>query len=198
MHFVVGIHGANIGRSKVMRFERALKFVCLSLVLGLSGAAVLASPNPKANPADPEKVLRVAFPTPETGFDPVRVNDLYSNTITAAIFQPLLTYDWLAMPTQIVPNAAEAMPDISADSKPTPSKSKRACTSRPTKPSKDKGENSQRMILFTPCYAMQTLKIEAHRSLTLMTRFLDSPNPGRRRWPVANLITIKNILVSSP
>ena len=91
--------------------------VCLCLLLGLSCAAGLAAPNPKANPADPEKVLRVAFPTPETGFDPVRVNDVYSNTITAAIFQPLLTYDWMAMPTQIVPNAAESMPVISDDNK---------------------------------------------------------------------------------
>jgi len=68
---------------------RAFQNVCLSLVLVLTCTAVLAAPDPKANPADPEKVLRVAFPVPETGFDPVRVNDLYSNTITAAIFQPL-------------------------------------------------------------------------------------------------------------
>jgi len=76
-----------------------------------------SAPNPKTNPADPDKVLRLAFPTPETGFDPVRVNDLYSNTIAAAIFQPLLTYDWMAMPTKLVPNAAEAMPEVSADLK---------------------------------------------------------------------------------
>ncbi len=93
-----------------------------ALILGASLMALppsLAStaPNPKANPADPEKVLRVAFPVPESGFDPVRVNDLYSNTITAAIFQPLLTYDWMASPTRLVPDAAEAMPEVSKDGK---------------------------------------------------------------------------------
>jgi ABC-type oligopeptide transport system substrate-binding subunit len=93
----------------------AFQTLLASLVLGLSVTMALASPNPKANPADPEKVLKVAFPVPETGFDPVRVNDLYSNTITGVIFQPLLTYDWMAMPTRLVPNAAESMPVVSDD-----------------------------------------------------------------------------------
>ena len=115
MLFVVGLKAAPNVRPNIMSAWRAFQNVCLSLVLALTCTAVLAAPDPKANPADPEKVLRVAFPVPETGFDPVRVNDLYSNTITAAIFQPLLTYDWMAMPTQIVPNAAESMPEISAD-----------------------------------------------------------------------------------
>ena len=87
-----------------------------SLMFVLSAQANPA-PNPKANPADPNKVLRLAFPVPETGFDPVRVNDLYSNTINAAIFQPLVSYDWMAMPTKLVPDAAEALPDISKDGK---------------------------------------------------------------------------------
>ena len=89
-----------------------LVFSFLLLAQEVSASSV---PNPKANPADPQKVLRLAFPVAETGFDPVRVNDLYSNTITAAIFQPLLTYDWMAMPTQLVPDAAEALPEISKD-----------------------------------------------------------------------------------
>jgi ABC-type oligopeptide transport system substrate-binding subunit len=87
-------------------------FACLMLA---SQAHANQVPNPKANPADPNKVLRLAFPVPETGFDPVRVNDLYSNTVNAGIFQPLITYDWMAMPTKLVPDAAEAMPDISKD-----------------------------------------------------------------------------------
>jgi len=98
-------------------------------------------PNPKANPADPQKVLRLAFPVPETGFDPVRVNDLYSNTINAAIFQPLVTYDWMAMPTRLVPDAAEAMPEISKDGKHTLSKLKKACFLPPTRRSKVIAEN---------------------------------------------------------
>jgi len=63
--------------------------------------------------ADPNKVLRVAFPVQETGFDPVRVSDLYSNTVNEAIFDRLLTYDYLARPAKLVPMIAEAMPEIS-------------------------------------------------------------------------------------
>ena len=89
--------------------------LCMTTAIGTANASPL--PNPQANPADPNKVMRMAFPVPETGFDPVRVNDLYSNTINAAIFQPLVTYDWMAMPTKLVPDAAEAMPEISKDGK---------------------------------------------------------------------------------
>jgi ABC-type oligopeptide transport system substrate-binding subunit len=50
--------------------------------------------------ADPAKVLRISFPVAETGFDPVRVSDLYSNTVNEAIFERLLTYDYLARPAR--------------------------------------------------------------------------------------------------
>ena len=65
------------------------------------------------NQADPAKVLRMAFPAAETGFDPVRVSDLYSNIVNGGIFQPLVTYDWMARPSTIVPDAAQALPEIS-------------------------------------------------------------------------------------
>jgi ABC-type transport system substrate-binding protein len=63
--------------------------------------------------ADPGKVLRLAFPVAETGFDPVRVSDLYSNIVNEAIFERLLTYDYLARPAKLVPMTAEAMPEVS-------------------------------------------------------------------------------------
>jgi len=63
--------------------------------------------------ADPAKVLRVSFPVQETGFDPPKVSDLYSNTVNEAIFDRLLTYDYLARPAKVVPMAAEALPEIS-------------------------------------------------------------------------------------
>lgn len=62
--------------------------------------------------ADPAKVLRITFPTGETGFDPCRVSDLYSNTVNEAIFDRLLTYDYLARPAKLVPMAAESMPEV--------------------------------------------------------------------------------------
>jgi ABC-type transport system substrate-binding protein len=67
--------------------------------------------------ADPNKVLRVAFPTAETGFDPVRTSDLYSATINEAIYERLLTYDYLARPAKVVPMVAETMPEVTDNGK---------------------------------------------------------------------------------
>ena len=58
------------------------------------------------------KTLRVTFQVAETGFDPVRVSDYYSGTVIESIFDPLLTYDYLARPAKLVPNVAEALPVI--------------------------------------------------------------------------------------
>jgi ABC-type transport system substrate-binding protein len=73
-------------------------------VLGLSVAGAQA--------ADPAKILRITFQAAETGFDPVKVSDYYSGTVISAIFDPLLTYDYLARPAKLVPNTAVALPDI--------------------------------------------------------------------------------------
>jgi peptide/nickel transport system substrate-binding protein len=63
--------------------------------------------------ADPDKILRIEFYVAETGFDPVKVQDYYSQTVCEAIFEPLMTYDYLARPAKLAPRAAEAMPVIS-------------------------------------------------------------------------------------
>src|SRR5205809_2973589 len=68
-----------------------------------------------AHAANGEKILRVTFQAAETGFDPVRVSDYYSGSIIEAIFDPLLTYDYLARPAKLVPNTTEALPQVSAD-----------------------------------------------------------------------------------
>jgi peptide/nickel transport system substrate-binding protein len=65
--------------------------------------------------AQPEsKILRITFQAAETGFDPARVHDYYSSMIIEAIYDTLLTYDYLARPAKLVRNAA-AMPEVSAD-----------------------------------------------------------------------------------
>jgi len=76
-------------------------------------AAVIAPP--AAAQADPKKVLRVAFPIAETGFDPQAAGDLYSNHVIRAIFDTAYTYDYLARPLKLVPNTAVSLPQISAD-----------------------------------------------------------------------------------
>ena len=63
--------------------------------------------------ADPKKVVRLSFEVAETGFDPVRVSDGYSATVNEAIFERLLTYDYLARPAKLAPMVAEAMPEVS-------------------------------------------------------------------------------------
>ena len=87
------------------------------LVVGAIAAGfAFASGSVFAQP-DPNKVLRVAFRTAETGFDPHVATDLYSNYVNRAIFDPLLRYDYLSRPHTIVPNTAAALPQGSADGK---------------------------------------------------------------------------------
>jgi ABC-type transport system substrate-binding protein len=67
--------------------------------------------------ADMNKVLRIAFVAGETGFDPIRVTDSYSNGVIEQIYEPLLTYDYLARPARLVPMTAEAMPQVTDNGK---------------------------------------------------------------------------------
>ncbi len=73
-------------------------------------AALAAAP---AGAADPAKVLHLEFYVAETGFDPVKVQDYYSQAVNEAIFDTLLTFDYLARPAKLVPRAAEALPAVS-------------------------------------------------------------------------------------
>ena len=57
-----------------------------------------------------KKVLRFGFRTAETGFDPQRIDDRYSVGVCENLFEPLLTYDYLARPAKLVPLVAEAIP----------------------------------------------------------------------------------------
>lgn len=63
------------------------------------------------------KVLRYAFRVAETGFDPARISDLYSRTVTSHLFESLYGYDHLARPAKIKPLTADGMPQASADFK---------------------------------------------------------------------------------
>ncbi|HSN32322.1 MAG TPA: ABC transporter substrate-binding protein, partial [Ideonella sp.] len=68
-----------------------------------------------ADAASAPKVLRYAFPTSETGFDPAQISDLYSRTVTPHIFEAPYAYDPLARPVRIRPLTAAALPEVSAD-----------------------------------------------------------------------------------
>lgn len=74
------------------------------------GEAAAQAPAPAG-----QKVLRYAFPTAETSFDPTQINDLYSRIVTAHVFEALYAYDPLARPVKIKPLTAEALPEASED-----------------------------------------------------------------------------------
>jgi len=67
--------------------------------------------------ADMSKTLRVTFQVAETGFDPTRTSDYYSGMVNEAIYDRLLTYDYLARPSKLVPEAAESLPQITDNGK---------------------------------------------------------------------------------
>jgi ABC-type transport system substrate-binding protein len=78
---------------------------------GSASPAVAGSSAPKG--AAPIKTLRYAFPIAETGFDPAQISDAYSRIIAANMFEAPLTYDPLARPAKVVPQTAQALPEIS-------------------------------------------------------------------------------------
>ena len=84
---------------------------CRALALCLLATGLInAQP---VHAADPGKILRVAFEAPDDGFDPVKTTNLYSGWVNEAIYENLLTYDYLARPAKLVPRTAEAMPEVS-------------------------------------------------------------------------------------
>ena len=80
----------------------ALVAACLACALLAAGPAAAAVER---------KVLRISFRTAEAGFDPQRIFDRYSVGVCENLFEPLLTYDYLARPVRLVPLTAEAIPE---------------------------------------------------------------------------------------
>ena len=69
-----------------------------------------------ATTTPPRRLLRIAFPAPESTFDPPQTNsDYYSSTLIQQILESPLSYDYLARPVRLLPNTAAAMPEVSAD-----------------------------------------------------------------------------------
>jgi oligopeptide transport system substrate-binding protein len=85
----------------------------LSLVFALAMAPVAATPAAGADAA--ERTLRVGIPwVPET-FDPARAADMLTWYLLAGVYDTLYVLDPVARPAAIVPTAAAALPEISAD-----------------------------------------------------------------------------------
>jgi ABC-type transport system substrate-binding protein len=84
----------------------------LQLVTRLAILLLACLPGFAATPAAgaEQKVLRFAFRSVETGFDPQRIDDVYSSAVCGEIFEPLLEFDYLARPFKLVPLVAESVP----------------------------------------------------------------------------------------
>ncbi len=88
----------------------------LSKFFGIVGLSLFWMSNIHAAdraPNNPEKVMRYAFRVAETGFDPAKISDLYSRTVTENIFEALYNYDYLARPVKVKPLTADGMPVVS-------------------------------------------------------------------------------------
>ena len=77
----------------------------------LAGPVVARAADRPAEPGG--NILRVPFSAAETGFDAVRISDLYSRTVIAHIFEALYRYDPLATPVKVCPLTAAALPEVS-------------------------------------------------------------------------------------
>lgn len=93
-----------------MEFKR-LHVALMACAMSCGGVAIAKSP------AQPNKVLNLAFEAPDDGFDMVKTYNFYSGNIAEVIFEPLLKYDYLARPVVLVPNTAQAMPKIEQEGK---------------------------------------------------------------------------------
>ena len=97
-------------------FMRAFAFaVVTAFSLAVGTATVAAQPASPPAADGVKKVLRYAFEVAETSLDPVKIQDIYSRTLTPHIFESLLRYDPLARPIKVRPLTAEAMPTHSDD-----------------------------------------------------------------------------------
>src|SRR5512138_161591 len=94
---------------------RAMRRAAAVLVTCLSVSTVATSDARAQSVNDGPKVLRYAFEVAETSFDPVKINDLYSRTVTPHIFEAPFQFDHLARPIKIKPLTAAAMPEHSPD-----------------------------------------------------------------------------------
>lgn len=107
------VHAAP--RQQVRMARKTFAWLGASALAACASVTMIAAAPAVA--ADPAKVLNWHFETPETGFDPVLTSDFYSSTVMEAIFERLLTYDYLARPLKLVPMVTEALPEVSPDGK---------------------------------------------------------------------------------
>jgi len=93
-----------------MNLARCVAALCIAAL----SASVQAQQAP-APAASAPKVVRYAFLSAESSFDPVRISDLYSRIVTSHIFEGLYQFDYLSTMPTVRPNTAVGMPEIADD-----------------------------------------------------------------------------------
>ena len=105
----------NAGWRGVLATGAALFALAAAQVANAAASAATAATSvtsPVTSPADPNKVIHAALVAADDGFDIARTYNAYSIWVAESIFEPLLTYDYLARPAKLVPLAAEALPQV--------------------------------------------------------------------------------------
>jgi ABC-type transport system substrate-binding protein len=62
-----------------------------------------------------EREINLISPEKITGFDPIHVSDMYAGNETGKVYEGLFEFHPLKRPYELMPNLAEALPDVSAD-----------------------------------------------------------------------------------
>ncbi|MEX1098846.1 MAG: ABC transporter substrate-binding protein [Bacteriovoracaceae bacterium] len=62
-----------------------------------------------------EKILNLTVESKVKGMDPINTGDTYSSNEVARVYEGLLQYHYLKRPYQLIPNLAQAMPEVSKD-----------------------------------------------------------------------------------
>src|SRR5258706_5302807 len=100
------MHGAAV-RSSALHLRSSAFTRLLACLVALSLVSVVEA-------ADPRKVVRTSYPSAENKLDPQAESDEASAAISAAIFDSLLEYDYLARPAKLKARAAAALPEVNA------------------------------------------------------------------------------------
>lgn len=98
-----------------MKFSHALKILYRYFIQYLLINIVCLIIYPIYAIPNPNKIIHSVFEASDDGFDMVKTQNYYSGWVADAIFEPLLTYDYLARPARLIPNTITKMPQISAD-----------------------------------------------------------------------------------
>lgn len=91
--------------------KKMMNFVSLVLLLTTSFVFTGCTKKEKTT----AKTLNIAVGAEIKGLDPIYANDLYSGNEVARVYEGLLEYHYLKRPYTLVPNLAEALPEVSAD-----------------------------------------------------------------------------------